>query len=70
MRGYLIEYNPRTGAVSIETFNSLREATLERLKRERCNENQDVELVTVASHSEEDLKRSHSRYFMNEMFVT
>lgn len=64
MPGYLIEYNRRTGSVNVEHFESLRVATIERLKRDRVNLDEDLELVTVASRSEDQLKKSHSRYFV------
>ncbi|MDO5374129.1 MAG: hypothetical protein Q4F10_11805 [Corynebacterium glutamicum] len=64
MPGYLIEYNRRTGTVNVEDFESLRAATVERLKRDRVNTDEDLELVTVASRSEDQLKKSHSRYFV------
>lgn len=63
MPGYLIEYNRRTGSVRVEAYESLRIATIERLRRDRFNQNDDLELVTVASRSADQLKRSHSRYF-------
>lgn len=63
MTAYLIKYQRRTGAVALEQFDSLREATVERLKLDRENTDPDLEIVAVASASEEHLRVSHSRYF-------
>lgn len=63
MPGFLIEYHRKHGGVKVERFNSLLEAMHERLIRDRLNVDDDLELVTVASRSQEQLERSHSRYF-------
>lgn len=63
MTAYLIQYHRLTGKVSYEEFNSLRDATLARLRLDRTNEDPDLEIVAVASESEEHLRVSHSRYF-------
>ena len=65
MLGFLIEYNSKNGTAQVETFKSLRDATDERLKRDRLNDDNDVELVSIASLNEYQLRRSHSRYFIN-----
>ena len=63
MTAYLIKYQRRTGEMALEQFGSLREATVERLKLDRHNNDPDLEIVAVASASEEHLRVSHSRYF-------
>ena len=63
MTAYLIKYQRRTGVMDLEQFDSLREATRERLKHDRFNTDPDLEIVAVASASEEHLRVSHSRYF-------
>ena len=63
MTAYLIKYQRRTGAMDLEQFDSLREATVARSKLDRTNADPDLEIVAVASASEEHLRVSHSRYF-------
>lgn len=63
MPGFLIEYHRKFGEVHVEAFPSLIEAMQERLRRDRELQDHDVELVTVASKSREQLEKSHSRYF-------
>ena len=59
----LIEYHRKTGTVRYKKFDSLSEATRERLCLDCSNTDLDVEIVAVASANEENLRRSHSRYF-------
>ena len=63
MSAFLIEYHRKTGSVRCKQFDSLSEATRERLYLDRFNTDPDVEIVAVASASEENLRQSHSRYF-------
>lgn len=63
MTGFLIRYQKSSGHVTVESFPSMAEATRERLRLDRKNDDPDVEIVTVASRSEEHLKQSHRRYF-------
>lgn len=63
MSAFLIEYHRKKGTVRCEKFNSLSEATRERLRLDQSNTNPDVEIVAVASANEESLRQSHSRYF-------
>lgn len=49
--------------MALEEFDSLREATAERLRLDRLNTDPDLEIVAVASESEDHLRVSHSRYF-------
>ncbi len=49
--------------MELEQFATLREATVERLKLDRRNNDPDLEIVAVASASEDHLRISHSRYF-------
>ncbi|MCT1635875.1 hypothetical protein PQG75_08085 [Corynebacterium pseudodiphtheriticum] len=65
MPGFLIEYYRRRGAVKVEKFDSLAEAMEERLIRDQKNLDEDLEIVTVASKSREQLEKSHSRYFVS-----
>lgn len=63
MTAFLIKYQRRTGKLELEKFDSLRDATVERLKLDRVNTDPDLEIVAVARASEEHLRMSHSRYF-------
>ena len=63
MTGFLITYRKSSGHVKVESFPTMAAATRERLRLDRTNDNPDVEIVTVASRSEEHLKQSHRRYF-------
>lgn len=63
MTGFLITYRKSSGHVKVEAFPTMAAATRERLRLDRTNDNPDVEIVTVASRSEEHLKQSHRRYF-------
>lgn len=63
MTAYLIKYQRRTGVMDLKQFDSLRDATRERLKLDRLNTDPDLEIVAVASASEAHLRVSHSRYF-------
>lgn len=63
MTAYLINYDRLSGAVDCRRFGSLAEATRERLRLDRMNSDPNREIVAVASASEDELRRSHSRYF-------
>ncbi|QRQ65175.1 hypothetical protein [Corynebacterium kroppenstedtii] len=65
MPGFLIEYHRKRGNVKVERFASLIEAVEERLRRDQQNFDEDLEIVTVASQSREQLEKSHSRYFVS-----
>ncbi|QPK79006.1 hypothetical protein G7Y31_10970 [Corynebacterium lizhenjunii] len=63
MPAFLIKYHRRSGGLNVIKFDSLREATLKRLELDRTNDNPDLEIVAIASESEDHLRQSHSRYF-------
>lgn len=63
MPAFLIDYNRRTGHVNCQEFPSLVEATRERRRLDRGNEDPEREIVAVASANEEILRHTHSRYF-------
>ncbi|MFR9681599.1 hypothetical protein ACL1FY_04160 [Corynebacterium striatum] len=63
MSAFLIEYHRKKGSVRCEEFDSLSEATRERLRLDHFNTDPDIEIVAVASANEESLRQSHSRYF-------
>ena len=63
MPAYLIEYHRLSGDVRISEYSSLVAATQARLELDGMNHNPQVEIVAVASESQEYLRQSHSRYF-------
>lgn len=63
MSSFLIKYHRRSGHLVLEKFESLVEATKRRLELDKENNDPDLEIVAVASQSEENLRESHSRYF-------
>lgn len=65
MPGFLIEYHRKRGDVRVERFDSLVDAMKERLDRDQRNRDDDLEIVTVSSRSQEQLQKSHSRYFVS-----
>ncbi len=63
MPAFLIEYHRPSGRVSCERYDSLLEATRERLHRDKENFDPDLEIVAIAAADEASLRVSHSRYF-------
>lgn len=63
MPAFLIDYNRRSGRMTYRKFSSLVEATRERRRLDRENEDPEREIVAVASANEESLRHTHSRYF-------
>lgn len=63
MKAFLIQYERPTGELEVESFDSLVDATAERLRLDRVNSNPDLEIVAVASEDLEHLRVSHARYF-------
>ncbi|AKK04698.1 MAG: hypothetical protein Q4D85_09420 [Corynebacterium sp.] len=64
MSAFLIEYHRMGGNVTVQLFDSLSEATRARILRERQIDEEQVEVVVIAAANEEELRGSHSRYFM------
>ncbi|AKE42075.1 Uncharacterised protein [Corynebacterium kutscheri] len=60
---YLIEYNRRTGQVSVSDNLTLEEAIHARIEKNRKRSSKDIEVVVITSPSRESLELSHSRYF-------
>lgn len=63
MKAFLIRYERPTGELEVTPFDSLVNATAERLKLDRANSNPHLEIVAVASENLEHLRVSHARYF-------
>lgn len=64
MPGFLVEYHRKRGDVSVEEYDSLMDALVERLRRDRMNHDPDLEIASIGANSRGDLERSHSRYFL------
>ena len=69
MPAFLIKYQRRTGQVEYQEYESLIEATLQRLLMDKENDDPDLEIAAIASDSIENLRSSHSRYFAAEVFA-
>jgi hypothetical protein len=66
MRNFLVIYNRRTGANTVQEFpeGCSREAISQRFVVEREHRgNPDIEVVVLGSNSREELEKTHSRYF-------
>lgn len=63
MPAFLIKYHRQSGHVELRQYETLLDATLERLALDKTNQDPDLEIVAVASNSLENLKTSHARYF-------
>lgn len=63
MPGFVIEYHRSTGEMHLSEFASLREATMERLRRDRDRQDTDIEIVAVSARDRKAVETSHSRYF-------
>lgn len=66
MSGFLIQYNRRSRAVSVDEFpgpDGYREAFKRRLELEQVREDRDVEIASLNSDSMETIRRTHARYF-------
>ena len=66
MPGFVIEYNRRTAARRVTTFegeSGSRDAMLRRLELEKDRRDPDIEIVSLVSDSLEAIEKTHSRYF-------
>ena len=66
MRNFLVIYNRRTGANTVQEFpeGCSREAIRQRFAAEREHRGDpDIEVVVLGSSSREELEQTHSRYF-------
>jgi hypothetical protein len=66
MRGYVIQFNRRTGGRRVTEFATSREAMEYRLQLEAERIDENIEIVALISESLETLQRTHSRYFTGE----
>lgn len=67
MAGFVIEYNRRTQARHVSEFATIHEAVRYRLKLEDERTDRDVEIAALSSKSLDTLKRTHSRYFLDDV---
>ena len=69
MPGFVIQYNKRTGARNVTEYlgsDGHRLALRERLRLERETNNPDIEIVSLVGRSLDTIKKTHSRYFMDD----
>lgn len=70
MAHFVIEYKRSTGACHVTEFATSAAALQLRFKLEEERTDPDVEIASISADSLDVLKRTHSRYFMDEMFRT
>jgi hypothetical protein len=63
MRGYVIQFNRRTGDRHVTEFATPGEAMEYRLELEAERRDESIEIAALISESLETLQRTHSRYF-------
>jgi hypothetical protein len=63
MPAFVIEFDRKTRARRVHTFDNARDAIDFRLRLEGERTNHDVEIAALFSKSRETLERTHSRYF-------
>lgn len=63
MSYFLMEYNRESGVRRLQSFDDEAEALLELATREAARETA-VEVILFMAQSEDDLRRTHSRFFM------
>lgn len=66
MARYLLQFNRLTGQVSLTTFTGTdagRRAMHARFRADAARESADVEIVVLQARDEEELRKTHRRYF-------
>ena len=64
---FLVTYNRRTGAHKVKNFGARRESAMQarfKLEREHRSDPK-IEIVVLASDSQESIERTHPRYFQS-----
>jgi hypothetical protein len=62
---YLIRFRrSRQELINLTTFDSRQSGVNEMRTTERANHDDDVEIVLLSAESEDSLRRTHSRYFV------
>lgn len=66
MKDFVLIYNRISGALRLSEFDDPAEAVRVRLEREKeYRDDPNTELVLVTAESLDDIKKTHSRYFMD-----
>jgi hypothetical protein len=66
VRGYVIQFNRRTGDRRVTEFATPQEAIEYRLQLEAERVDESIEIAALISESLETLQRTHSRYFTGQ----
>ncbi|BBX17709.1 hypothetical protein CRI77_10295 [Mycolicibacterium duvalii] len=66
MRGFVIQFNRRTGNRRVTEFATPHEAMEYRLQMDAERVDEDIEIVALISESLETVRRTHSRYFTGQ----
>ena len=62
---YLIKFRrSRQELINLTTFDSQKSSVNEMRTAERENQDDDIEIVLLSTESEDSLRRTHSRYFV------
>lgn len=66
MKDFVLIYNRISGALRLSEFDDPAEAVRVRLEREKeYRDDPNTEVVLVTAESLDDIKKTHSRYFMD-----
>ena len=66
MPAFVIKYHRKSGAYEVFPFEESFDGLRKRFALERENEDPDVEIVSITARNLDDVKRTHSRYFMKD----
>ncbi|MGP5584939.1 hypothetical protein [Corynebacterium casei] len=69
MKTFVIRYRRTTGEVECTEFDDFADALKLRHKLEYENSDPDIEIVSLTSESLAMVKRTHRRYFLNEILA-
>lgn len=67
MKCFVIKYHGPSGNVQVAEFDEFEKATRTRHEWEQMVTDPDTEIVTIISDSLDSVRRSHRRYFLNEL---
>lgn len=66
MKDFVLIYNRKSGNLRLSEFEDPVEAVRVRMEREKFYRGDpDTEVVLITAHDLDDIKKTHSRYFMN-----
>lgn len=66
MKTFVIEYHRKTGEIHFEQYTDRDAGGRRRIQLENERTNPDIEIASIYSNCESDLRKSHSRYFFAE----